>query len=148
MKYQVYLALIAGSSAFKLRQHAGVRFTDNEIFHGLSDVIGMSEASNVVHADDFKDETPPTSLADNKGVPVHVNPTVATNTEADTSLGLKMRVGPDDVSVVKNKVISNQDKLASHIQEMNSLVGPEETDRIVSSPDYETQSERNDNVSH
>ena len=36
-----------------------------------------------------------------KGVPVHVNPVIATNTEAETDLGIKMLVGPDEVSVAK-----------------------------------------------
>lgn len=36
------------------------------------------------------------------GVPVTVNPVIATNTEGDTHLGLNMRVGSDNVSVAKN----------------------------------------------
>jgi hypothetical protein len=35
------------------------------------------------------------------GVPVLVNPVIMKNTEGDVDLGLKMVVGPDDVSVAK-----------------------------------------------
>mgnify|MGYP006433449419 FL=1 len=38
------------------------------------------------------------------GVPVLVNPVIMTNTEGDASLGLNMKVGPDDVSVKKRGV--------------------------------------------
>merc|ERR1712167_119393 len=38
---------------------------------------------------------------DKKGVPVLVNPVIMKNTEAETDLGLKMLVGPDEVSVAK-----------------------------------------------
>jgi len=37
------------------------------------------------------------------GVPVFVNPVITKNTEGDSDLGLKMLVGPDDVSVQKKK---------------------------------------------
>ncbi len=47
-----------------------------------------------------------------QGVPVTVNPVIRTNTEGDTDLGLNMRVGSDNVSVIKNKTgESNQQKL-------------------------------------
>jgi hypothetical protein len=36
-----------------------------------------------------------------KGVPVIVNPVIMKNTEGETDLGLKMLVGPDEVSVAK-----------------------------------------------
>ena len=36
-----------------------------------------------------------------KGVPVLVNPVLKSNTEAETDLGIKMLVGPDEVSVAK-----------------------------------------------
>jgi hypothetical protein len=37
------------------------------------------------------------------GVPVLVNPVIMKNTEGESDLGLKMLVGPDDVSVQKKK---------------------------------------------
>ena len=36
-----------------------------------------------------------------KGVPIIVNPVIMKNTEGETDLGLKMLVGPDEVSVAK-----------------------------------------------
>merc|ERR1712178_295638 len=41
---------------------------------------------------------------DQKGVPVHVNPTLMTNTMGDADLGMNMRVGPDEVHVEKKGV--------------------------------------------
>jgi len=38
-----------------------------------------------------------------QGVPVTVDPVVMKNEMADTKLGLKMRIGPDEVSVAKKK---------------------------------------------
>merc|ERR1712230_38104 len=38
-----------------------------------------------------------------KGVPVLVNPVIMQNTEGETNLGLKLLVGPDEVSVAKKK---------------------------------------------
>lgn len=37
------------------------------------------------------------------GVPVLVNPVIMQNTEGDVNLGLKLLVGPDEVSVAKKK---------------------------------------------
>ena len=36
-----------------------------------------------------------------KGVPIIVNPVIMKNTEGETDLGLKMLIGPDEVSVAK-----------------------------------------------
>lgn len=47
MKYQVYLALIAGTQSFKLIQHSGVRFTDNEVYRSMTDLIGTQETNEV-----------------------------------------------------------------------------------------------------
>merc|ERR1712167_183629 len=41
------------------------------------------------------------SLAQTQGVPVHVNPVIMRDTMGDANLGMQMRVGMDDVSVVK-----------------------------------------------
>merc|ERR1719230_1574955 len=38
---------------------------------------------------------------DQKGVPVHVNPTLMSNSMGDADLGMNMRVGPDEVHVEK-----------------------------------------------
>ena len=43
-----------------------------------------------------------------KGVPVLVNPVIMQNTEGETNLGLKMLVGPDDVSVAKKKAAAKK----------------------------------------
>jgi len=63
-----------------------------------------------------------------KGVPVTVNPVIATNTEGDTDLGLKMRVGSDNVSVIK----SNQEKMANDLKNMEGVLGKSETKNILS----------------
>jgi len=54
------------------------------------------------------------SQAEKKGVPVLVNPVIMKNTEAETDLGLKMLVGPDEVSVAKkNAAKANAKKVAT-----------------------------------
>jgi len=41
------------------------------------------------------------AAVEKKGVPIIVNPVIMKNTEGETDLGLKMLVGPDEVSVAK-----------------------------------------------
>merc|ERR1711990_1274001 len=44
---------------------------------------------------------------DQKGVPVHVNPTLMSNSMGDADLGMNMRVGPDEVHVPKKDAKKN-----------------------------------------
>merc|ERR1711990_774179 len=44
---------------------------------------------------------------DAKGVPVHVNPTLMSNSMGDADLGMNMRVGPDEVHVEKKDAKKN-----------------------------------------
>ena len=85
----------------------------------LSTFIGHDEANEVSN-------DPGSSYS--QGVPVTVDPVVRVNTEAGTSLGLDMRVGADDVSVSKNKVQTNEQKLASDISQ---TIGPDETRQML-----------------
>lgn len=64
----------------------------------LSGLIGNDEANEVQNKPESS-----ISYGKERGVPVLVDPVIRTNTEADTSLGLDMRVGGDDVSVAKNQ---------------------------------------------
>ena len=82
--------------------------------------MGVEEANAVFNASEYKqsiDTMSPGEMekmhahdqSEYQGVPVTVNPVIRTNTEGDTDLGLNMRVGSDNVSVIKNKAsLSNQ----------------------------------------
>ena len=58
-------------------------------------------------ADDKKPAAVP-ALAQKQGVPVLVNPVIMKNTEGETDLGLKMLVGPDEVSVAKKNAAAKK----------------------------------------
>jgi hypothetical protein len=49
---------------------------------------------------------------DKAGVPVHVNPTLMSNSMGDADLGMNMRVGPDEVHVEKKDAKKKDVKLA------------------------------------
>merc|ERR1712070_1185363 len=55
-----------------------------------------------------------------KGVPVLVNPVLLKNTEAETDLGLKMLVGPDEVSVKKKNAAKMNAKKVATFAEIES----------------------------
>ena len=87
--------------------------------------VGVEQANDVVNQEkwkkDIEDEYdhPAEDKEEESGVPVLVNPVVLPNTEANTPLGVDMRVGSDNVSVVK----TNQEKLAGDIKDMESVLG-------------------------
>jgi hypothetical protein len=55
-----------------------------------------------------------------KGVPVLVNPVIMKNTEGETDLGLKMLVGPDEVSVAKKNAAKMNAKKVATFAEIES----------------------------
>jgi hypothetical protein len=78
-----------------------------------------------------------------KGVPVHVNPVIAVNTEGDTDLSLKMLVGPDEVSVAKKNAakkpavfaeIESDDSESELVQLKNPVNNPPYNNWSVNQP--------------
>merc|ERR1719333_1007654 len=67
---------------------------------------------------------------DKAGVPVHVNPTLMSNTMGEADLGMNMRVGPDEVHVEK-KDAKKPTKLA---QTENPVVNPPFNNWSVNQP--------------
>merc|ERR1712166_1360177 len=55
-----------------------------------------------------------------KGVPIIVNPVIMKNTEGETDLGLKMLVGPDEVSVAKKNAAKMNAKKVAIFAEIES----------------------------
>jgi len=55
-----------------------------------------------------------------KGVPIIVNPVIMKNTEGETDLGLKMLVGPDEVSVAKKNAAKMNAKKVATFAEIES----------------------------
>jgi len=68
---------------------------------------------------------------DQKGVPVHVNPTLMSNSMGDADLGMSMRVGPDEVHVEKKGAKKENVKLA---QVENPVVNPPFNNWSVNQP--------------
>merc|ERR1719409_18806 len=66
---------------------------------------------------------------DQKGVPVHVNPTLMKDTMGEADLGMNMRVGPDEVHVEKKD--AKKVKLA---QTSNPVVNPPFNNWSVNQP--------------
>merc|ERR1719454_2355855 len=66
---------------------------------------------------------------DKKGVPVLVNPVIMKNTEAETDLGLKMLVGPDEVSVAKKNAAKMNAKKVATFAEIES--SDDESDQML-----------------
>ena len=72
--------------------------------------VGVEQANDVVNQEKWKKDIeneydhPDEDKEEESGVPVLVNPVVLPNTEANTPLGLDMRVGSDNVTVVKKSI--------------------------------------------
>ena len=80
------------------------------------------------------------------GVPVHVNPVIAVNTEGETDLKLKLLVGPDDVSVAKKNA-----KKPAAFAEIESSDDDEELVQLVNpvnNPPYNNWSVNQPSVPH
>ena len=81
------------------------------------------------------------------GVPVHVNPVIAVNTEGETDLKLKLLVGPDEVSVAKK----NAAKKPAAFAEIESSDDDEELVQLVNpvnNPPYNNWSVNQPSVPH
>merc|ERR1712166_127440 len=89
-----------------------------------------------------------------KGIPVFVNPVIMKNTEAETDLGLKMLVGPDEVSVAKkNAAKMNAKKVATFAEIESSDEESEEelllnTQNPVNNPPWNNWSVNQPTVPH
>jgi len=71
---------------------------------------------------------------DQKGVPVHVNPTLMGNSMGDADLGMNMRVGPDEVHVPKKDAKKVEAKNVKLAQVANPVVNPPFNNWSVNQP--------------